>query len=174
MSKEWCYITITTGERVKIDKEDREKIEKHSWRVTKGTTGRRRVVCSVRTEKGVRSLTLGKFRISPPDGKQVYPRRFNEELDYRKENLIICTMQERQRLLPKNRIKSSSHYRGVSKNSSTGLYRAGIEVNGKSINLGDFKNEESAAAAYNKAALKHFGKDAYQNKLSGRKVVRKS
>ena len=46
--------------------------------------------------------------------------------------------------------------------------RAGIEVNGKTINLGNFKGEDAAALAYNKAARKHFGSLAYQNQI-GRK-----
>ena len=38
--------------------------------------------------------------MNPPKGKLAYPRRFNDGFDYRKNNLIICTMQERQQLLP--------------------------------------------------------------------------
>ena len=103
--------------------------------------------------------------MSPPKDKQVYPRRFNDGLDYRKENLIVCTLKERQRLLPKNRKGSSSHFRGVSFQKSSEKWRAAIQVKGRSINLGDFKSEEDAAEAYNKAAKKYFGEIAYQNRL---------
>ncbi|NJL24591.1 MAG: hypothetical protein HC902_05085 [Calothrix sp. SM1_5_4] len=154
--------------KVKIDREDRERVEKHSWRVTEGTTGRRRVVTSIREGRVVRSVTLGKYLMNPPKGKQVYPRRFNDGLDYRKDNLIVCTLQERQRLLPKKRLGGSSTYRGVSYSKTDGKWRAGIEVDGRSINLGHFTNEDDAALAYNKAARKHFGEMAYQNQV-GRK-----
>jgi hypothetical protein len=112
--------------------------------------------------------------MNPPKGKQVYPRRFNESLDYRKDNLIVCTLKERQRLLPKNRKKQSSSFRGVSKVHGKKLWRAGITVNGRSINLGDYKTEESAALAYNKAAKKQFGEMAYQNNVNRPKKDRKN
>src|SRR4051794_40650135 len=110
----WCYINVHPGFKVKIDREDLERVSAHSWRVTFGTQGRKRVVTSIRGPNGVRSLTLGKFLMNPPAGKQVYPRRFNDALDYRKSNLIVCTLQERQQLLPKKRVGTTSSYRGVS------------------------------------------------------------
>jgi AP2-like factor (euAP2 lineage) len=166
--KAWCYISVHPNLKVKIDREDLDRVNEHSWRVTKGTTGRMRVVTSVRTPHGVRSVTLGRFLMKPPKGKQVYPRRFNDGLDYRKNNLIVCTLQERQRLLPKKRINASSAYRGVSYSKSDGKWRAGIEVDGRSINLGHFESEDEAALAYNAAARKHFGDMAYQNQVGRR------
>jgi hypothetical protein len=47
-----------------------------------------------------------------------------------------------------------------------------IEVNGKTINLGDFMRETQAASAYNKAARDHFGRIAYQNPVNNSKVER--
>lgn len=172
--KDWCYITAHPDYKVKIDREDLERVSAHSWRVTKGTTGRKRVVTSIRTPQGVRALTLGKFLMNPPKGKQVYPRRFNDELDYRKSNLIVCTLSERQRQLPKKRTSATSTYRGVSYSASTKTWRAGIEVNGRSLNLGHFKSEDEAALAYNKAAREHFGDSAYQNQIGRRHHKRNS
>ncbi|PWU17597.1 MAG: hypothetical protein C5B49_08525 [Bdellovibrio sp.] len=164
-NKDWVYISVHPDEKVKIDKEDVERVSSHSWRVTHGTTGRSRVVTSVRTPQGVRTLTLGKFLLNPPNGKQVYPRRFNQGLDYRKDNLVVCTLSERQRLLPKKRSKTTSQYRGVSFSKSSGKWRAGIEVKGSSINLGEYRTEADAALAYNEAARKFFGDIAYQNNV---------
>jgi hypothetical protein len=164
-TKKWCYLTVHPKTKVKVDQKDFEMLNEYSWRVTKGTTGRPRVVTSFRTPKGVRTVTLGAFLMKPPTGKQVYPRRFNDGLDYRRENLIICTLAERQRLLPKKRINASSSYRGVSFSRSEGKWRAGIEVEGRSINLGSFEHETDAARAYNKAARKYFGSMAYQNNV---------
>lgn len=166
--KPWCFISVGGDLQAKIDREDLERVSQHSWRVTKGTTGRFRVVTSVRTSKGVRSLTLGKFLMDPPKGKQVYPRRFNDGLDYRKDNLIVCTLQERQRLLPKKRAHASSPYRGVSFSRADDKWRAAIEVDGRSINLGHFDSEDDAALAYNEAARQHFGDMAYQNQVGRR------
>lgn len=163
-NKGWVTVSIS-GKQVKIDREDLAKVEGHTWRVTKGTTGRERVVTSIRGPNGVRTVTLGAFLKKPTKGKQVYPRRFNEGLDYRKENLIVCTLKERQRLLPKKRVKTSSVYRGVSHSRASATWRAAIEVEGEAINLGDFPTEDAAADAYNRAARKHFGAMAYQNEI---------
>lgn len=163
MKKPWCYIQVRSGEKVKVDREDLPRIEQHSWRVTEGSTGRKRVVTSIRKKERVITLTLGAFLMKPARGKQVYPRRFNDGLDYRKENLLVCTLSERQRLLPKKRASTTSRYRGVSYSSTEKRWRAGIEVEGSSINLGNFLSEEAAAEAYNKAAREHFGENAYQN-----------
>ncbi len=171
--KKSCYITVPPGYKVRIDQEDRARINERSWRVTKGSSGRTRVVTSVREGAKVRSITLGKFLLNPPKGKQVYPRRFNEEMDYRKSNLIVCTLKERQRLLPKKRTATSSIYRGVSFNQRIKKWRAGIEVEERTINLGDYAREVDAATAYNKAAKKYFGSLAYQNPVQRNKTKRR-
>lgn len=174
MATTWCYLKVHPNKKVKIDRSDLKRVEKHSWRVTFGTTGRARVVTSIRTPKGVRSLTLGKFLMNPRKGLQVYPRRFEQELDYRKENLIVCTLQERQRLLPKKRTETTSRYKGVSFMSTVKKWRASIEVDGQAINLGDFKSETQAALAYNKGARKYFGAITYQNPVQKSKVTRRN
>jgi hypothetical protein len=171
-SKSWVTVSVS-GKKVKIDRADLKRVSEHSWRVTKGTTGRERVVTSIRTPAGSRTVTLGAFLKKPGKGKQVYPRRFNDGLDYRKENLIVCTLKERQRLLPKKRTKTSSIYRGVSYQRGAESWRAAIEVDGEALNLGDFETEEAAALAYNRAAKKHFGSMAYQNEIR-RKARRRS
>jgi AP2-like factor (euAP2 lineage) len=171
--KPWCYIEVHPAHKAKIDREDLARVSEHKWRITTGTTGRIRVVTSIRKGAQVRNVTLGRFLMDPPRTKQVYPRRFNESLDYRKDNLLICTLRERQRLLPKNRKKTSSSYRGVSKSAATGKWRAAIEVDGHAMNLGDFASEQKAAAAYNRAARAHFGKDAYQNQI-GRRIEKRN
>ncbi len=171
--KAWCYFKVHPNQKVKIDSEDLIKVSQYSWRVTEGTTGRKRVVTSYREGKKIKTITLGRFLMKPEKSKQVYPRRFNDGLDYRKENLMICTLQERQRSLPKRKKGSSSKYKGVSFIQSQKVWRAGIVIGGVSVSLGDFNSEEEAALAYNKAAKKHFGEFAYQNNTSRYKVKRK-
>lgn len=172
-SKKFCYIKVKPRYKVKIDVEDLKRVSPYTWYVTKGTTGRLRVVATVRTAQGSKKVTLGKFLMKPPKGKQVYPRRFNEELDYCKSNLIVCTLKERQQLLPKKRIKTSSIYRGVSFVKKVKKWRAGIEVKGRAINLGNYATEDEAALAYNAAARKYFGPLAYQNPVGKKHLKRK-
>lgn len=168
----WCYINVSPDLKAKIDKEDLDRVLEHKWRVTYGTSGRMRVVTTIRTPKGSRHLTLGRFLMNPPNNRQVYPRRFNEGLDYRKSNLIVCTMKERQRLLPKNRKSSTSTYRGVSFSSRFKKWKAALKMNGKSYTIGFFDSEHEAALEYNKFALNKFGDIAYQNKVGKGKKTR--
>ena len=169
---EWVNIQASPDKKVKIDKEDLQKVSEHKWRVTMGTSGRPRVVTTIQTPDGARHLTLGRFLMDPPKEKQVYPRRFNDGLDYRKSNLVVCTLKERQRLLPKSRVESTSLYRGVSYSKRFGKWKAAIKINGKTTTIGFYKTEKEAALAYNKVALQKFGLIAYQNRIDQNKKKR--
>ncbi len=166
MSKPWVYLPVRPDSKAKVDKEDFELLSKHTWRIVTKDTGRQKVVTNIIDNKGRnRQLSLGQFLMKPPKGKMVYPRRFMDGFDYRKDNLIVCTMMERQRILPKARKGGTSKYKGVSFVKSQKSWRAAIKVKGKSVSLGHFKNEEDAARDYNKAAQEHFGENAYINQI---------
>ena len=172
MGNSWRTFSIG-NQKIKIDSEDFDRISKHTWRIRRrDDTKKLSIMTSVRTPDGVRNLSLGKFLMNPPKGKLVYARRFIDGFDYRKENLIVCSIQERQTMIPKRRKDTSSKYRGVSYLKTAELWRAGITVNGSSMNLGDFKSEEAAARAYNTAAKKYFGENGYQNTIARRKSPR--
>lgn len=171
--KDWCYFPLNKGFKVKIDKEDLERVSKYQWRVLQKESGRFKVITSIKTEKGNRTLSLGQFLMNPPPGKMVYPRRFVEGLDYRKSNLVVCTMKERQRLLPKKRKEGSSQFKGVSYMAKTKKWRATIKVDGKAIYLGTYESEIEAAKAYNKAAKEYFGEHAYQNQVTSRPKLKR-
>lgn len=175
MSDAWKYIPVNQGKfKAKISSEDFESVSQHSWRTITTGSGRMKVVTTISTPKGSRQVTLGAFIMRPPKGKQVYARRFIDGFDYRRNNLIVCTMKERQRILPKSRNHGTSSYKGVSYFKKTKKWRAGIRVNGQSIHLGFFDREVSAAEAYNQAAKEHFGVDAYQNQIKKINPRRKS
>lgn len=165
-SKSWKYLHTKTGEKVKVDAEDYEDLMQRSWRVIyTGKTKKPSVVTSIRQGEKVRTMTLGQYLMKPRKGKLVYPRRWQGGLDYRKSNLLVCSMKERQRMLPKRADQSTSRYKGVSFVKSKKIWRARIEKNGRSHYLGDFAKEEHAALAYNKAARDMFGDIAYQNQI---------
>lgn len=171
----WKYIPVNKGKlKAKISAEDFDTVSQHSWRTITTGSGRMKVVTTITTPKGSRQITLGAFIMKPPKGQQVYARRFVEGFDYRRNNLIVCTMKERQRILPKSRNHGTSIYKGVSFFKKNKKWRAGIRVNGQSIHLGFFTNESAAADAYNIAAKKHFGVNAYQNQIKKATPRRKS
>ena len=119
-------------------------------------------------------MTLGKFIMKPRKGKMVYPRRTGEILDYRKQNLIVCTMKERQIMLPKRRSNCSSQFKGVTWDRSRSSWRAHIDIKGQTRTIGHFSEEDDAALAYNKKAQSIYGDLAYKNQVKRRKGRRKS
>lgn len=170
MAKEWTYIPVRPNAKAKIDKEDLDRVSKHTWRTVTKETGRKKVVTNIIDKVGRnRQISLGQFLMKPPKGKMVYPRRFMEGFDYRKDNLIVCTMSERQRILPKARKGGSSKYKGVSFIQVKKRWRAALKVDGQSLTIGHFKTESEAADAYNRAARKHFGPNGYQNRIVEKK-----
>ncbi|MCB9025320.1 MAG: hypothetical protein H6625_03310 [Bdellovibrionaceae bacterium] len=173
-TQNWTFYKLKTGEKIKIDIKDLKKVESLSWRVLrKKNSNRPSVVATQSTPKGPRQITLGKFLLNPPKGKMVYPRR--GDLDYRRDNLVVCTMAERQQMLPKRKQqKSSSKYKGVFWDSTRKKWRVDIYVDGKCNFIGLYSGEDSAALAYNKAAREHFGEMAYQNQVKARTPQRNS
>ena len=171
--KNWVNLILKNGEKVKVSKVDFKRVSKLTWRVQRRANSHREtVVTTIATPNGPRQMTLGKFIMKPPKGKMVYPRRGN--LDFRRENLIVCTMAERQQMLPKRRNQeSSSKYKGVFWDSTRRQWRADIYIEGKCQLVGLFSSEDSAARAYNKAAREHFGQMAYQNQISKQSNRRK-
>ncbi len=164
--KAWKEIPVGKDRVAKIDAEDYERVTKHRWRARTAGSGRQLVVTTLSANGTDRQVTLGWFLMQPPEGKQVYPRRFQNGFDYRKENLIVCTMKERQQILPKGRrVQTSSRYKGVSRLEAKNRWKAAIQVEGKTIHIGLFKTEEEAASAYNDTARKYFGEMAYQNQV---------
>lgn len=63
------------------------------------------------------------------------------------------------------RLGTTSCYLGVCWDSAAQSWKAGIKRRGKFINLGRFPDQETAAQAYNVAAVKYFGEMAQINVL---------
>ena len=167
--KPWKFIELRNGEKAKIDAEDFDRVSQYKWRVIeRKTTHKKTVVTSIRTKNGVRQLSLGRFLMNPPDGKMVYPRRYQNGFDFRKGNLIVCTMKERQQMLPKRKHPTSSNYKGVTYDKVKKSWRSSLQTDKKNLTIGLFDSEDAAARAYNRAAREAFGEFAYQNQIKKR------
>lgn len=81
-------------------------------------------------------------------------------LDNRKANLRFCNNTENSRNRKKS-INNTTGHKGVS--FEQGLWRARIWVDGKPKHLGNYKDKESAARAYDDGAIKYFGEFARLN-----------
>lgn len=85
-----------------------------------------------------------------------------DTLDNRLRNLRICTNAENIRN-SKRRASSGSQFKGVSRIKGTDRWRAQIMVNGQKMNLGSFRDAESAARRYDVKARELHGEFAKCN-----------
>ena len=85
-------------------------------------------------------------------------------LNNTRENLRIVTAHQNAFNQPKRK-KSSSKYKGVTFFERDKSWHARICFNGKTIHLGYYHDESSAAQKYNEAASKYFGSYAFLNKV---------
>jgi hypothetical protein len=78
------------------------------------------------------------------------------KLNNKRDNLRYVTRSESMQ----NRDAWGMYPKGISYDSNKELYRARIQVNGKRIGLGRYKELVDAVNAYNAAAIEHYGPNA--------------
>ncbi len=87
--------------------------------------------------------------------------------DNRRENLRIGNKSGNGSNLRHLPTHNTSGFKGVAFDKVNNKWRAQIQVNGKSIKIGRFKDKIDAAKAYDEAAIKYFGEFACTNKDLG-------
>ena len=102
-----------------------------------------------------RTVYMHRWIMNAPKGMVVDHINHNG-LDNRKENLRFATNAENSRYARKTKNKFSSNYKGVHYIKKVKRWRAMITFEGKTIYVGQYKDEISAAKAYDRAAKKYF------------------
>lgn len=156
-------IPLSKGYFALISDCDKKRILQFKWHVQIKRSNYILVVRSVYSETGIQSVQkMSRFIMNITDKKMIVDHRNGNPLDNRRCNLRLTTSQQNSwnSKRPKN---NKSGYKGVSFSSTMKKWRARIHVNKKEIPLGYFDSVIEAAIAYNKGALKYFGKYARVN-----------
>jgi len=142
-------IQLTKGYVSIIDKDDVDRISKHSWHIdTNGYAVRGQ---TDKITKRFINIFLHQEILNFPDSQIDHINR--DKLDNRKSNLRLCTLSEN-KINQKIYKSNSVGYKGVSKKNNN--YQARLTVNGKRINLGRYPTAQQAGMAYKNALNQYY------------------
>lgn len=157
-------IPLTRDKHALVDDEDYERLSKFSWHAQMARGGL--------YEYAVRSYRYaGEWRTRMMHwdilGVKWVDHINGNGLDNRRSNLRKATRSQNHANSRKwgsgNNRRTTSRYKGVMWDKREGRWRAAITVQGRRVHLGYHASELSAARAYDKAAVEHFGEFASVN-----------
>lgn len=171
-STEYCLIPLTHGKFAKVSPHRFEYLSKFSWHAFRSSKSKNCLWYAARGSLAEESPIFGlifmhRMVVGLERGdKRVVDHINHRTLDNRDKNLRPATRKENSRNRQfKSRAKK--HMKGVWLHSQSQKLLATIHVDGKRIHLGSFPNTPegaiSAASAYDKAAIHHFGEFACLN-----------
>jgi hypothetical protein len=150
-------IPLTQGQFALVDDDDYKRFGHLKWHAwwnshTKSYHAKR---TGPRPDK--KTIYLAREIMGVDDPKVKVDHENHKTLDDRKSNLRACS--NSQNIANRNGPPSNnkSGLRGVWWDKTRRLWRAGIQVNMKTIDLGRFEEKTSAASAYRLANRQHFG-----------------
>ena len=149
-----------------VDDEDYKRLAGYKWfavRYERGYYAQR----ADKDGKGRhRNVRMHREILGEPKGKIIDHINHNG-LDNRRVNLRAATRQQNAWNKRKQRGKCSSKYKGVTWLKRMGKWQARIVCNGKSIFIGYFDDQVSAARAYDARAVELYGEYATLNFCGG-------
>lgn len=158
-------VELNGGHVALVDAADLERVAAHTWYALVTP----RTVYAVRTPANGRRIRMHRELLDAPDGVDV-DHKNGDGLDNRSENLRLTTRAGNARNAAKRRSTTrelTSRFKGVFWDKSRRRWVATIRHDGRTVRLGRFLDEESAARAYDAAALRHFGRFARTNLMMG-------
>jgi len=154
-------IKLTQGKFTLVDDEDFEELNQFNWYANKKLN----TFYAVRNEynKGKhKTLFMHRVVLRLTNSNIKCDHINHNGLDNQKSNLRTCTHSQNQRN-SRNRIGTTSKYKGVHFCKQANKWRVFIMGNKKQIHIGYFKNEIEAAKKYDEFAILHFGEFANLN-----------
>ncbi|MFA5554388.1 MAG: AP2 domain-containing protein [Phycisphaerae bacterium] len=156
--RSYRLIPLSQNQYAKVDPEDYEKLSKHNWNLMKF----KNTQYAVRIDKGFAIIHMHREIMQPPKGMVVHHIN-NDGRDNRKQNLRIVTYKQNAVVNKPAAGNFSSKYKGIYWHKQRHKWVASLRHNRKKIYIGVFADEIQAAKAYDQAALKYHGPDAYLN-----------
>jgi hypothetical protein len=156
------WAPLTKGSVTIVSPEDSHLLKRRHWyaAVSAGKRLRRQRYAKAHLRFSDHDVALHNVINPSPDG-MVTDHKNGNTLDNRRSNLRVASHNDNMRNSKGH--KSSRNPKGVVLVNDR--FFARITVNGKSIHLGTFEDQVSAAHAYNKAAILHHGEFARLNQI---------
>jgi hypothetical protein len=152
-------IVLTQGLVAIVDDDDYERVASQKW-----YAGGSRSAIYARRDKmvGGKKIRIFMHRFIMNASDCAFVDHINGDgLDNRKANMRLCTPDENRRNIRKTR--GTSKYKGVCFHKARGRWQSFIQIDKKTLFLGLFDDEMSAALAYDTAARSHHGEFACTN-----------
>lgn len=146
-----------------VDDEDFALVSRYKWHVRRTKNSNTVYASASKHVPGRRSpvnIRMHRLITGAPKGMEVDHIDRNG-LNNTRGNLRVCTSTENRRNSTSE--CGNSRFKGVSFDKTKGRFVASISVNNKTIHLGTYADEISAAMAYNEGAEKHHGAFARLN-----------
>ena len=145
-----------------VDNSDYKSLCKNKWSVRPGhKTNYAYKTIKINVKRS--TITMHQIIMSSKPGEQIDHINGNG-LDNRRKNLRICTASQN-RMNRGLQINNQSGAKGVDWMPKRNKWRARIQVGGKQIHLGVFKNKIDAIKKYNSVVVKIHKEFAVKNKL---------